>query len=45
MNRLNDLNAFVAGRRKPTPAKFRARIDVDIARWVPVIAAAKIRIN
>ena len=28
-----------------TPAEFRARIDADIARWSPVIAAAKIRIN
>jgi tripartite-type tricarboxylate transporter receptor subunit TctC len=28
-----------------TPAQFRARIDADIARWKPVIEAAKIRIN
>ena len=28
-----------------TPAEFRARIDADIARWTPVIAAAKIKIN
>ncbi len=28
-----------------TPAQFRARIDADIARWTPVIAAAKIKIN
>jgi tripartite-type tricarboxylate transporter receptor subunit TctC len=28
-----------------TPAEFRARIDADIARWKPVIAAAKIKIN
>ena len=28
-----------------TPAEFRARIDADLARWAPVIAAAKIRIN
>ncbi len=28
-----------------TPAEFRARIDADIARWTPVIAAAKIRIQ
>jgi tripartite-type tricarboxylate transporter receptor subunit TctC len=28
-----------------TPAQFRARIDADIARWKPVIAAANIRIN
>jgi tripartite-type tricarboxylate transporter receptor subunit TctC len=28
-----------------TPAEFRARIDADIARWSPVVAAAKIRIN
>jgi tripartite-type tricarboxylate transporter receptor subunit TctC len=28
-----------------TPAQFRARIDADIARWAPVIAAAKIRID
>jgi tripartite-type tricarboxylate transporter receptor subunit TctC len=28
-----------------TPAEFRARIDADIARWSPVISAAKIRIN
>ena len=28
-----------------TPAQFRARIDADIARWSPVIAAAKIRIQ
>ncbi|MGH6671685.1 MAG: Bug family tripartite tricarboxylate transporter substrate binding protein [Xanthobacteraceae bacterium] len=28
-----------------TPAQFRARIEADIARWKPVIAAAKIKIN
>jgi tripartite-type tricarboxylate transporter receptor subunit TctC len=28
-----------------TPAKFRARIDADIARWTPVIEAANIKIN
>jgi tripartite-type tricarboxylate transporter receptor subunit TctC len=28
-----------------TPAQFRARIDADIARWTPVIEAAKIRIQ
>jgi tripartite-type tricarboxylate transporter receptor subunit TctC len=28
-----------------TPAEFRARIDADIARWTPVIEAAKIKIN
>jgi tripartite-type tricarboxylate transporter receptor subunit TctC len=28
-----------------TPGEFRARIDADIARWSPVITAAKIRIN
>ena len=28
-----------------TPAQFRARIDADIARWSPVIAAAKIKIQ
>jgi len=28
-----------------TPAQFRARIDADIARWTPVIEAAKIRID
>ncbi len=28
-----------------TPAEFRARIDADIARWTPVIQAAKIKIN
>jgi tripartite-type tricarboxylate transporter receptor subunit TctC len=28
-----------------TPAEFRARIDADIARWSPVIAAAKIKIQ
>ncbi|HTE78387.1 MAG TPA: tripartite tricarboxylate transporter substrate-binding protein [Xanthobacteraceae bacterium] len=28
-----------------TPAQFRARIDGDIARWSPVIAAAKIKIE
>ena len=28
-----------------TPAEFRARIDADIARWKPVIAAANIKIN
>jgi tripartite-type tricarboxylate transporter receptor subunit TctC len=28
-----------------TPAEFRARIDADLARWAPVIRAAKIRVN
>jgi tripartite-type tricarboxylate transporter receptor subunit TctC len=28
-----------------TPAEFRARIDADIARWSPIIAAAKIKIE
>jgi tripartite-type tricarboxylate transporter receptor subunit TctC len=28
-----------------TPADFRARIDADLARWAPVIRAAKIRVN
>ena len=28
-----------------TPAEFRARVDADIARWTPVIAAAKIKIQ
>ncbi len=28
-----------------TPADFRARIDADIARWKPVIAAAKIKLE
>jgi tripartite-type tricarboxylate transporter receptor subunit TctC len=28
-----------------TPAEFRARIEADIARWKPVIEAAKIKIN
>jgi tripartite-type tricarboxylate transporter receptor subunit TctC len=28
-----------------TPAEFRARIDGDIARWSPVIEAAKIKIE
>jgi tripartite-type tricarboxylate transporter receptor subunit TctC len=28
-----------------TPAEFRARIEADIARWKPVIAAANIKIN
>ena len=28
-----------------TPAEFRARIDADIARWTPVIEAAKIKIQ
>jgi tripartite-type tricarboxylate transporter receptor subunit TctC len=28
-----------------TPAEFRARIDADIARWSPVIATAKIKIE
>jgi tripartite-type tricarboxylate transporter receptor subunit TctC len=28
-----------------TPAEFRARIDADIARWKPVIAAANIKLN
>jgi tripartite-type tricarboxylate transporter receptor subunit TctC len=28
-----------------TPAEFRARIDGDIARWSPVIAAAKIKME
>jgi tripartite-type tricarboxylate transporter receptor subunit TctC len=28
-----------------TPAEFRARIDADIARWTPVVAAAKIKVQ
>jgi tripartite-type tricarboxylate transporter receptor subunit TctC len=28
-----------------TPAEFRARIDADIARWKPVIAAANIKLD
>jgi tripartite-type tricarboxylate transporter receptor subunit TctC len=28
-----------------TPAQFRARIDADIARWSPIIAAAKIKME
>ena len=28
-----------------TPAEFRAHIDADIARWMPVIEAAKIKID
>lgn len=28
-----------------TPAQFRARVDADIARWMPVIEAAKIKID
>jgi tripartite-type tricarboxylate transporter receptor subunit TctC len=28
-----------------SPAEFRARVDADIARWAPVIAAAQIRID
>jgi tripartite-type tricarboxylate transporter receptor subunit TctC len=28
-----------------TPAEFRARIEADIARWKPVVAAANIKIN
>jgi len=28
-----------------TPAEFRARIDADIARWSPVITAAKIKVE
>ncbi|MGC2079256.1 MAG: tripartite tricarboxylate transporter substrate binding protein, partial [Xanthobacteraceae bacterium] len=28
-----------------TPAEFRARIDADLTRWAPVIAAAKIKVN
>jgi tripartite-type tricarboxylate transporter receptor subunit TctC len=28
-----------------TPAGFRARIDADVARWKPVIEAAKIRME
>jgi tripartite-type tricarboxylate transporter receptor subunit TctC len=28
-----------------TPAEFRARIDADIARWAPVVAAAKIKVQ
>lgn len=28
-----------------TPEEFRARIDGEIARWAPVIKAAKIKIN
>jgi tripartite-type tricarboxylate transporter receptor subunit TctC len=28
-----------------TPAEFRARIDADIARWAPVIEAARIKMD
>jgi hypothetical protein len=28
-----------------TPAQFRTRIDADIARWRPVIEAAKIKVE
>jgi tripartite-type tricarboxylate transporter receptor subunit TctC len=28
-----------------TPAEFRARIDADMARWKPIIEAAKIKID
>jgi tripartite-type tricarboxylate transporter receptor subunit TctC len=28
-----------------TPAEFRARIDADIARWRPLIEAAKIKVD
>lgn len=28
-----------------TPVEFRARIDADLARWAPVIAAARIKID
>jgi len=28
-----------------TPAQFRARVDADIARWTPVVDAAKIKIQ
>jgi tripartite-type tricarboxylate transporter receptor subunit TctC len=28
-----------------TPAEFRARVDADLARWAPVIAAAKIKMD
>ena len=28
-----------------TPAQFRARVDAEIARWAPVIAAAKIKMS
>jgi tripartite-type tricarboxylate transporter receptor subunit TctC len=28
-----------------TPAAFRAHIEADLARWAPIIAAAKIRVN
>jgi tripartite-type tricarboxylate transporter receptor subunit TctC len=28
-----------------TPAEFRARIDADLARWAPVIKAAKVRVD
>jgi tripartite-type tricarboxylate transporter receptor subunit TctC len=28
-----------------TPAEFRSRIDADVARWTPVIEAAKIKID
>jgi tripartite-type tricarboxylate transporter receptor subunit TctC len=28
-----------------TPAEFRARIDADLARWAPVIEAAKIKVD
>jgi tripartite-type tricarboxylate transporter receptor subunit TctC len=28
-----------------TPAEFRARVDADIARWTPLIEAAKIKVD
>jgi len=28
-----------------TPAQFRARVDAEIARWAPVMAAAKIKMS
>jgi tripartite-type tricarboxylate transporter receptor subunit TctC len=28
-----------------TPAQFRARVEADVARWKPVIAAANIKVN
>jgi tripartite-type tricarboxylate transporter receptor subunit TctC len=45
----DDVRAKLAGQFMApipgTPAEFRARIDADLARWAPVIAAAKIKIE
>jgi tripartite-type tricarboxylate transporter receptor subunit TctC len=45
----DDVRAKLAGQFMApipgTPAEFRARIDADLARWAPVIAAAKIKID